>query len=130
MYRRSALLRISGFFLAPQFARAQIRRGHLPSIQAETGRAAGRVAQVGKELPQTQTIVRLCGLLAHRCEQTPPVSPALVQATLDATHRAGKASFRTDDFLQSTAAFQQIAERLITATARPRSGVAVAVGTE
>lgn len=123
MYRRSALLTISGFFLAPQFAHAQIRRGHLPSLQAETGRAAGRVAQVGKKLPQTQTAVRLCHLLKHRCEQNSPVSPALVQATLDATHRAGKTSLRTDEFLQCLTAFQQLAERLITATAQPRSGL-------
>lgn len=130
MYRRSALLTIGGFFLAPQFAHAQIRRGHLPSLQTETGRAAGRVAQVGKELPQTQSAVRLCHLLEHRCEQNSRVSPALVQATLDATRRARKASIRTDAFLQSTTAFQQLAERLIAATAQTRSDLTVAVGTE
>ena len=130
MHRRPVLLTIGGFFLAPQFAQTQIRRGHVPSIQTETGRAAGRVAQAGKGLPQTQSAVRLCHLLEHRCEQNSRVSPALVQATLDASRRARKASVRTDTFLQSTTAFQQLAERLIAATTQTRSDLTVAVGTE
>jgi CBS domain containing-hemolysin-like protein len=117
MQRRSVLLTIGGFFFGSQFARAQNRSTRLQSLQVETGRAAGRVAQVGKGVPQTQSAVRLCHLLTNRCEQNSPVSPALVQATLDATRRARLASGQTEAFLQSTTAFQQLAERLIEATA-------------
>ena len=117
MQRRSVLFTIGGFFIGSQLAKAQIPPDRWQSIQAELGRAAARVAHVGKGLPQTQSAVRLCQLLTNRCEQNSPVSPALVQATLDATQRARQASVRTDAFLQSTAAFQELAEHLIEATA-------------
>lgn len=111
------LLTFGGMILHRPSTRAADRQSVRHSLQSETGKAAALVVRDGKPLPYASQAVRLCRLLSYECEMSfLPVSPAFVQATLDACLRVREHTPRSgqlDRFSHSVAEFQRLAERLV-----------------
>ena len=117
MQRRMVLLAFGGMILDVRSTPAADRQFVEYSLQAETGKAAALVVRDGKPLSYAVQAVRLCRLLSYQCKHSSvPVSPALVQATRDACFRVREKMSRTgqqNEFRESTAEFQRLAERLV-----------------
>ena len=116
MLRRTVLLACGGMIFGTRLTQAAGRRHFQDSVQVQTGQTAARVARNGRQFPQARRAVRLCQLLSEYCKKNPPVSPALVQATLDTCVRVCKQQPQTEQqigFRKSVADFQRLAERLV-----------------
>lgn len=118
MRRRTVLLAFGVLIFDMRPSRAAGRPAVFRSLQTETGVAAARVVQNSCRLEGMTEVTRLCRLLSDRCAKNrQPVSPAFLQATLDACTRASRhqqlSGPQNDGFLDSLAQFRSLADRLV-----------------
>lgn len=118
MQRRSALICLGAVCLGSRMVRG-VSTSRMDELVRQMGETAERVATAAGGLPENGQIVRLCRLVAGHSRARRPVSPALVQATLDACRRRDdqRSAARQTGFRSAAADFRRIGQQFVEASA-------------